>query len=45
MNEYIIEFTTTVEVEAKDEEEAIRKAEDMVSMEDMYIYINSKCMN
>ena len=45
MNEYTVEFTTTITVCADSEDEAVDKAYDMVSMDDMYIYVNGNCTN
>ena len=45
MYEYTIEFTTTVTVKADSEEEAVRKAYDMVDVNNLYVYVNGKEAN
>lgn len=50
---FTVEFTQTVSVEAKDEEEALALAKDsicedgsdLVSVSDFYVYINGECVN
>ena len=37
---YTVEFTSTVEVEAKDSVEAVEKAQEMFSPDSMYIYVD-----
>lgn len=37
---YKVEFTTTIEVNADDSIEAVEKAQELLSLDDMYIYVD-----
>ena len=45
MKEYTVELTTTVKVEAESAEEATDKAFEIVSVRDLYAYIDGECYN
>ena len=42
---YTVEFTCTLEVEAEDAVEAYEKARDVVTVDDMYVYVDGNCMD
>ena len=43
MKEYTVELTTTVKVKAPSPEDAIDKAYEVVSVKDLYAYIDGEC--
>lgn len=51
MNEYLVEFTTTVNVEAENDDDAVAKAikeiapNDTINVNQFYIYCNGKDYN
>lgn len=42
---YTVEFTCTIEVEAKDSIEAYEKAMQKVSVDDMYVYVDGNLID
>lgn len=51
MKEYLVEFTTTIKVDAENSDDAVAKAKkeiapnDTINMDQFYIYCNAKSCN
>lgn len=43
--EYSVKFTATITVEAEDSVEAEAKARELLSIDDMYVYVDGNLMN